>query len=274
MRALLGLLLTQADPAAIVCEPFRLGATYGALYRCGAILRISDSIHPSTSDESSSGVFPARIDRWTDRHRHRPGRFDESTLRPELAGVDGDRHGHCTGAHRKACAPGLVALAGPGLGARTFGKDDDPPAALQTILTLFDDLLECLLTLAAIDADHLCRCNAPTKKRNPVQLTLVNERHLAWHRALQPERLPCRLMLRQQDRRAVRQVVPAFDLAVDPANHARAPDRHAGPARTQPVPRAQRKKPAAKDNERPRRDRDEQVKQVRRRPQPEHRTMR
>ena len=83
---------------------------------------------------------------------------------------------------------GLVALAAARLGARSLGKNDNPPAPRKSILALFDDLLERILAFAAINADHLRRRDAPTKKRHPIEFALVDECQVARHRGGQPKR--------------------------------------------------------------------------------------
>src|SRR5690606_9364653 len=124
----------------------------------------------------------------------------------------------------------LVAARRSDPGAGSFGEHDDPASFSELAGALPHDLLERVGSLAAIDVNHVEQRDTPTEERNVQQLALEHVAEFARHPARIEERLPGRLVFRQEYRRSVGKILAAEHAPADAAESLRAPDHHARPA--------------------------------------------
>src|SRR5260221_11644227 len=201
-------------------------------------------------------VAPFSGDERADDHLYRAALLLERVARPILAGVVRDRQDRRSGARGEQRAPDSVAAGLPWRDARALGEDRHPVPLLQALGALRHDLLARAAAARAVDGDRADRHEPPAHERQPQQF-LLHDPALRRERALDEDRLPRRLVLRHDDHRELRHVLPAAHLVGDGAAHLDPLEHH---LRVEACERERRLGPedAPEGNEAPERRRDEE----------------
>ena len=100
--------------------------------------------------------------------------------------------------------------------ARALGEDDDPEAASEPRAAGAQDLAQGRGAGLAVDGDGIERREAPPEQRQPQDLALQDP-DIGWEHLVEREGLPGRLVLAEDDRGTVRQVLGARHAETQPA---------------------------------------------------------
>src|SRR5262249_6213847 len=135
--------------------------------------------------------------------------LQESVARPDQAGVVGDGNDRRAGGGSEPRAADLVRPFLARRDAGAFGEDDHPEALREALLAALRHEAQRRMAAAAVDRDRAHQREAPAEEGYPQQLALEHV-HLRRKEELEGERLPRRLVLGEDDRRALREVFTAF----------------------------------------------------------------
>ena len=174
------------------------------------------------------GGLARRIDHRTDHDIDGPRIFDQTLARPVEAGVV--RHGYDRkpAARRQHAAARLIAAALAETHARALREDDDPEAASEPRAAGAQDLAQGRGARLAVDGDGSERREPPTEQGQPQDLALQDP-DIGWEHLVERNGLPGRLVLAEDDRRTVGQVLGPRHAETQPAGLLQPPDAEMRP---------------------------------------------
>ncbi len=204
------------------------------------------------------------IDARPDAHRDRAGALEKRVARPEQARVVRHRHDRRAARRGEPRAAELIGTALARTHAGALRKYHDPEALLEPFTAAPRDGPQSRDAARAVDGDRAHQREAPAEERDPQELALEHM-HLRRKDQLERQRLPRRLVLGENHRRARRQVLAPFDAPADAEQRGGEPDDQARPAGNDLVAQHARQRKRRQGEQRVRwRDQDERSREQRR----------